>query len=42
MVLIPGASDELLALREREDGTHKPDWVGRVGIHLTHTWWAWA
>lgn len=35
-MLIPGASDELLALGEREDGTHKPDWVGRVGIRLIH------
>lgn len=36
MMLIPGAPDELLALGEREDGTHGPDWVGRVGICLTH------
>lgn len=36
MMLITGASDELLALGGREDGTHRPDWVGRVGIRLTH------
>lgn len=48
MMLITGASDELLALGGREDGTHRPDWVGRVGIRLTHVvglgfrWGGWS